>query len=289
MTRGGIPGPSEVRPVPSTAMMGMLRLCSLAMEWFELSRFRLKPGHIVKGRPAVKRAHLLNRSVQLQPVREGRSVRCRGPTSSRIGLVGWGRATPVIPVELSDRQGWLRNQLRRCVANKWLTAGPCPDGPGLRIGSSPPSFGEWRGGVGEPCRTRSGYDLSALRCSPARVGGATGRLTRRRPSSLRATRPGKRYAGWRAGTGSPLRSCSPGAGSPAAPGCPSKSGPCCLCLPWSNHPPARRPLPRHSPSAPAGLGLRGIEVEMDGIVVRIGSGASPEAIAAVIRALRAAS
>jgi transposase len=33
----------------------------------------------------------------------------------------------------------------------------------------------------------------------------------------------------------------------------------------------------------------GIEVEMDGIVVRIGSGASPEAIAAVIRALKVAS
>ena len=35
--------------------------------------------------------------------------------------------------------------------------------------------------------------------------------------------------------------------------------------------------------------VTGIEVEMDGIVVRIGSGSSPEAIAAVIRALRAAS
>ena len=33
----------------------------------------------------------------------------------------------------------------------------------------------------------------------------------------------------------------------------------------------------------------GIEVEMDGIVVWIGSGASPQAIAAVIRALKAAS
>jgi transposase len=33
----------------------------------------------------------------------------------------------------------------------------------------------------------------------------------------------------------------------------------------------------------------GIEVEMDGIVVRIGSGVSPQAIAAVIRALRATS
>src|SRR3954469_25092938 len=32
--------------------------------------------------------------------------------------------------------------------------------------------------------------------------------------------------------------------------------------------------------------VTGIEVEMDGIVVRIGSGASPQAIAAVIRALK---
>jgi transposase len=39
---------------------------------------------------------------------------------------------------------------------------------------------------------------------------------------------------------------------------------------------------RHGPG-------RGIEVEMDGLVVRIGSGASPRAIAAVIRALRATS
>ena len=35
--------------------------------------------------------------------------------------------------------------------------------------------------------------------------------------------------------------------------------------------------------------VTGIELETDGIVVRIGSGASPEAIVAVIRALRAAS
>ena|SRR5688572_33476875 len=41
---------------------------------------------------------------------------------------------------------------------------------------------------------------------------------------------------------------------------------------------ARRPGP-----------VMGIEVEMDGIVVRIGSGASPQAIAAVICALKAAS
>jgi transposase len=39
---------------------------------------------------------------------------------------------------------------------------------------------------------------------------------------------------------------------------------------------------RHGP-------VTGIEVEMDGLVVRIGSGASPQAIAAVIRALRATS
>ena len=36
---------------------------------------------------------------------------------------------------------------------------------------------------------------------------------------------------------------------------------------------------------PAGL-VMGIEVEMDGTVVRIGSGPSPQAIAAVIRALK---
>jgi transposase len=35
--------------------------------------------------------------------------------------------------------------------------------------------------------------------------------------------------------------------------------------------------------------VAGIELEMDGIVVRIGAGASPEAIAAVIRALKVAS
>jgi transposase len=35
--------------------------------------------------------------------------------------------------------------------------------------------------------------------------------------------------------------------------------------------------------------VTGIELEMDGIVVRVGAGASPEAIAAVIGALRAAS
>jgi transposase len=45
--------------------------------------------------------------------------------------------------------------------------------------------------VGEPCRTRSGYDLSALRCSPARGGGATGRLTRRRPIVAESYAPGK--------------------------------------------------------------------------------------------------
>jgi len=51
------------------------------------------------------------------------------------------------------------------------------------------------------------------------------------------------------------------------------------------------PLPPASQSRRArrpGLGM-GIEVEMDGIVVRIGSGASPQAIAAVICALKAAS
>src|SRR3954452_10037864 len=46
-------------------------------------------------------------------------------------------------------------------------------------------------------------------------------------------------------------------------------------------PPALPPRParRRGP-------VTGIEVEMDGIVVRIGSGASPQAIAAVIRALK---
>src|SRR3954451_6602259 len=46
-------------------------------------------------------------------------------------------------------------------------------------------------------------------------------------------------------------------------------------------PPASQPRRARRP----GLGM-GIEVEMDGIVVRIGSGASPQAIAAVIRALK---
>src|SRR3954470_9552564 len=74
-----------------------------------------------------------------------------------------------------------------------------------------------------PCRNAPG----ALRCALARVGGAV-RRTRRRPLWLRATRPGGRCAGWRAGTGSPQPSCSPGAGSPAASGCPSQSRPCGL-------------------------------------------------------------
>jgi len=49
-------------------------------------------------------------------------------------------------------------------------------------------------------------------------------------------------------------------------------------------PPASQPRcgRRHGP-------VMGIEVAMDGIVVRIGSGASPEAITAVIRALKVAS
>ncbi len=52
--------------------------------------------------------------------------------------------------------------------------------------------------------------------------------------------------------------------------------------PSSNPPPPPASQPRRGPGA-------GIEVEMDGIVVRIGSRASPEAIGAVIRALKAAS
>ena len=52
-------------------------------------------------------------------------------------------------------------------------------------------------------------------------------------------------------------------------------------LPGLRPPPASRPrrARRHGP-------VMGIEVEMDGTVVRIGSGASPQAIAAVIRALK---
>src|SRR5215207_1897146 len=49
-------------------------------------------------------------------------------------------------------------------------------------------------------------------------------------------------------------------------------------------PPAPQPQHARQPGP-----VMGIEVEMDGTVVRIGSGSSPEAIAAVIRALRAAS
>src|SRR5687768_1585836 len=49
-------------------------------------------------------------------------------------------------------------------------------------------------------------------------------------------------------------------------------------------PPASQPRRARRPGPVAG-----IEVEMDGIVVRIRSGASPEAIAAVIRALKVAS
>ena len=53
----------------------------------------------------------------------------------------------------------------------------------------------------------------------------------------------------------------------ALPGLPPRPAP----QPWR----ARQPGP-----------VMGIEVEIDGIVVRIGSGASPQAIAAVIRALK---
>ena len=49
-------------------------------------------------------------------------------------------------------------------------------------------------------------------------------------------------------------------------------------------PPASQPRPACRPGP-----VMGIEVAMDGIVVRIGSGASPEAIAAVICALKAVS
>ena len=54
--------------------------------------------------------------------------------------------------------------------------------------------------------------------------------------------------------------------------------------PGPTPPPAAQPRParRRGP-------VTGIEVEMDGVVVRIGSGAGAEAIAAVIRALKVAS
>jgi transposase len=56
--------------------------------------------------------------------------------------------------------------------------------------------------------------------------------------------------------------------------------------PSSDPPPPPAPQPQRARQ----LGpVMGIEVEMDGIVVRIGSCARPEAIAAVIRALKAAS
>ena len=49
-------------------------------------------------------------------------------------------------------------------------------------------------------------------------------------------------------------------------------------------PPASQPQRARQPGP-----VMGIEVEIDGTVVRIGSGASPQAIAAVIRALKVAS
>jgi transposase len=51
-------------------------------------------------------------------------------------------------------------------------------------------------------------------------------------------------------------------------------------------PPPPAPQPQHARQPGP---VMGIEVEMDGIVVRIGSGASPQAIAAVICALKATS
>ena len=109
------------------------------------------------------------------------------------------------------------------------------------------------------CRSEPG----ASRCSPARVGGATGPRMRRRPSSLRATRPGGRCAAWRAGTGSPRRSCSPGAGSPAALECPRRRP--CLCRPWSKPSPGLPPPPASQPRRARQPGpVMGIEVEMDG-------------------------
>ena len=71
------------------------------------------------------------------------------------------------------------------------------------------------------------------------------------------------------------------------------------CLSWAKQPPALfvpavvepssgpplPPAPQPRRARQPGP-VMGIEVEMDGIVVRIGSGASPQAIAAVIRALK---
>src|SRR3954467_14772644 len=60
--------------------------------------------------------------------------------------------------------------------------------------------------------------------------------------------------------------------------------------PLADPPPGRPPPPASQPRRARRHGpVMGIEVEMDGIVVRIGSGGGPEAIAAVIRAVKAAS
>ena len=55
-------------------------------------------------------------------------------------------------------------------------------------------------------------------------------------------------------------------------------------LPGLLHPPASQPRPTRRRGS-----VTGIELEMDGILVRVGNGASPEAIAAVIRALKVVS
>jgi transposase len=67
--------------------------------------------------------------------------------------------------------------------------------------------------------------------------------------------------------------------------------PAALFVPAVVEPSPGPPPPPASPPRPARRRgpVTGIEVAMDGVVVRIGSGAGVEAIAAVIRALRAAS
>lgn len=54
--------------------------------------------------------------------------------------------------------------------------------------------------------------------------------------------------------------------------------------------PAEQPVPEPQSRRPRrGPSASGIELEIDGVVVRVGAGASPKAIAAVIRALKAGS
>ena len=94
--------------------------------------------------------------------------------------------------------------------------------------------------------------------------------------------------------GAPARA-HPGAAVHLAPARPPLSGarpePPVLFVPAVVEPsPGLPPPPASQPRRARRPGpVMGIEVEMDGTVVRIGSGASPQAIAAVIRALKAGS